>query len=89
MVLLSNCSSIRPTDEEYVELPGTGETAVYVPKSQADAMTGGRLLRLKKFFKEQTLLNQAFIKDTKKTVSKYLEEIDLDLSITTFKRVSL
>ena len=43
LVLLSNCSSIRPVDEEYVELPGTGETAVYVPKSQADAMTGGRL----------------------------------------------
>ena len=43
LLIISSCSAIRPIDEEYVELPGTGDTAVYIPKSQAEAMTGGKL----------------------------------------------
>ncbi len=45
--------------------------------------------RLKKFFKENTLINQAYIKDSKKTVMKYLQDANSDLCITAFKRVSL
>ena len=45
--------------------------------------------RLKKFFKENTLMNQVYIKDSKKTVAQYLKDYDKDLSIVEFKRVSL
>ncbi len=45
--------------------------------------------RLKKFFKENTLINQVYIKDSKKTVAQYLKDYDKDLSIVEFKRVSL
>ena len=45
--------------------------------------------RLNKFFKENTLLNQAFIKDGKKSVAQYLQEHSDDLSVTCFKRVGL
>lgn len=45
--------------------------------------------RLNKFFKENTLLNQAFIKDGKKSVKQYLKEYKEDLSITDFKRIQL
>ena len=45
--------------------------------------------RLNKFFKEHTLLNQAFIKDGKKSVAQYLQEHSNDLSVTCFKRVGL
>jgi len=45
--------------------------------------------KLNKFYKENTLLNQDFIKDTKKTVTQYLKEIDNDLTVTSFKRFSL
>lgn len=45
--------------------------------------------RLNKFFKENTLLNQAFIKDGKKSVKQYLKEHNGELSITDFKRVQL
>ena len=45
--------------------------------------------RLNKFFKENTLLNQAFIKDGKKSVSQYLKEHSDNLSVTCFKRVGL
>jgi len=45
--------------------------------------------RLKKFFKENTLLHQAYIKDSKLTISKYLSSSGHDLSIVDFKRIHL
>ncbi len=45
--------------------------------------------RLKKFFKETTLLNQAFVRDNKKSVRQFLQDVDKDLTVTAFKRVSL
>ncbi len=45
--------------------------------------------KLKKFFKENTLVNQAFIKDNKKTVADYVKSLDPELKVTGFKRVAL
>ncbi len=45
--------------------------------------------KLNKFFKESTLLNQDFIKESKQTVKQYLQETDKDLKVTAFKRYSL
>ena len=45
--------------------------------------------RLKKFFKENTLVNQIYIKDSKLTVGQYLKETDVNLNIVSFERVSL
>ena len=45
--------------------------------------------RLKKFFKENTLINQTFIKDSKKTVMQYLKESNDDWKIVEFNRVNL
>ena len=45
--------------------------------------------KLNKFFKENTLLNQAFVKDRKMTVGEYLKSIDPDLTVTDFKHVAL
>lgn len=45
--------------------------------------------KLNKFFKENTLLNQAFIKDSKKSVQQYLQGFDKDLTVTDFKRLAL
>jgi len=45
--------------------------------------------KLGKFFKENTLVNQEFIKDNKITVGQYLKSIDKDLAITFFKRYTL
>lgn len=45
--------------------------------------------KLNKFFKESTLLNQAFIKDSKQSVSQYLKSVDKDLTVTAFKRLAL
>ena len=45
--------------------------------------------KLNKFFKENTLLNQDFVKESKKSVGQYLKEIDSDLTVTGFKRLAL
>ncbi len=45
--------------------------------------------RLEKFFKENTLLNQEFIKDSKLTVRQYIQNKDKDLKVTGFVRYTL
>jgi len=45
--------------------------------------------KLNKFFKENTLLNQAFIKESKKSVQQYLQSYDKELTVTSFKRLAL
>jgi len=45
--------------------------------------------KLNKFFKDNTLLNQQFVKDNKKTVAEYLKSVDKDLTVTDFKHVKL
>ena len=45
--------------------------------------------KLNKFFKEKTLLNQAFVKDSSLTVAQYLKQQDGDLTVTDFKHIEL
>lgn len=45
--------------------------------------------KLQKFFKEMTLLNQDFVKDSKKTVRQYIADNDKDQTVTGFKRLQL
>jgi elongation factor Ts len=45
--------------------------------------------KLGKFFKENTLLNQDFVKDNKQTIGQYLKSVDKELTVTAFKRFTL
>ena len=45
--------------------------------------------KMKKFFKENTLINQQYIKDSKQTVTDYINSEQQGLDITGFARVSL
>ncbi len=45
--------------------------------------------KLNKFYKENTLVNQAFIKNTKQNVSQYLDSVEKGLTVTSFKRLAL
>jgi len=45
--------------------------------------------KLNAFFKEQTLLAQAFVKDAGISVGDYLKSVGADLKVTEFKRVAL
>ena len=56
------------------------------PEAMLDKIAQGSL---NKFFKENTLLNQAFVKDNKQTVKDYLKSVDAELTVTEFKRFAL
>ncbi|MFT4594975.1 MAG: elongation factor Ts [Psychroserpens sp.] len=56
------------------------------PAEMAEKIAQGRL---GKFFKENTLMEQAFIKDNKQSVANYLKGADPELTVTAFKRFSL
>lgn len=56
------------------------------PAEMAQKIAEGRL---GKFFKENTLLSQAFISDNKLTVEQFLKQQDKELTATGFKRIAL
>jgi len=56
------------------------------PENIVDRIAEGMV---KKFLKENTLMNQEFTKDNKKTVAQYIKEADKDLTVTGFKRFAV
>jgi len=56
------------------------------PENIVDRIAEGMV---KKFLKENTLLNQEFTKDSKKTVGQYLLEADKELKVTGFVRFTV
>lgn len=60
--------------------------AANLPQAMIDNIANGRL---NKFFKENCLMEQEFIKDGNLTIGKYLEESAKGLAVVAFKRVNL
>lgn len=56
------------------------------PEDMLDKIAQGRL---GKFFKENTLVDQAFIKDNKLSVAQYLNGVQKGLEVVAFERISL
>ncbi len=56
------------------------------PAEMAEKIADGKM---NKFFKDNTLMAQAFVKDNSKSVADYLKSVDADLKVTDFKRVAL
>ena len=68
------------------------EKAIAVEQVMAEGKTGDMaekiaMGKLNKFFKENTLLPQAFVKDNSKTVVDYLKSIEKGLTVVSFKRL--
>lgn len=56
------------------------------PEAMLDNIAKGKLNR---FFKDNTLVNQDYIKDGSMSVSGYVKSVDASLTVTGFKRVAL
>ncbi|MCW3462275.1 translation elongation factor Ts [Chitinophaga nivalis] len=56
------------------------------PAEMAEKIAAGKV---NKFFKESTLLQQAFVKDNNKSVGDFLKSVDADLKVISFKRIAL
>tara|TARA_B110000003_G_scaffold265225_1_gene290865 strand:- start:37844 stop:38665 length:822 start_codon:yes stop_codon:yes gene_type:complete len=71
--------------EKEIEIAKEQLRAEGKPEAMLDNIAKGKI---KRFFKDNTLVNQTFIKDSKQTVSDYVNTIG-DVSVTAFKRVTL
>lgn len=56
------------------------------PEDMLDKIAKGKIQR---YFKDNTLVNQAFIKDGKQSVADYVKSVDSDLKVVAFERVAL
>jgi len=56
------------------------------PANMVDKIAQGKLQR---FYKDNTLVHQAFVKDNSKTVAQYLDSVSKGLAVAEFKRVTI
>lgn len=56
------------------------------PEAMVEKIAAGKL---NKFYKDSTLLNQEFVKDSSKTVAQFLDTVAKGLTVKAFKRVQL
>ena len=76
----------QTTIEKEIEIAKDQLRAVGKPEEMLDNIAKGKI---KRFFKDNTLVNQAFIKDNKQSVAEYVKSVDSDLSVVAFERVAL
>ncbi|MBL7927090.1 MAG: elongation factor Ts [Bacteroidia bacterium] len=74
------------TLEREIEIGKEQARAEGKPENMIEKIAMGKL---NKFYQENTLLNQSYIKEDKLSVRQYLTEIDKNLTVTAFKRVQL
>ena len=72
--------------EKEIEIAKEQLRAEGKPEAMLDNIAKGKL---KKFFKDNTLINQSYIKDNKLSIQNYIESEDKGCTITSFKRVAL
>jgi elongation factor Ts len=94
-------AALNPIAVDAVSVPADvieRERAIVVETMKADPKMAGKPDemvakiaegKLNAFFKEQTLLAQAFVKDGSKSVEDYLKSVDKDLKVASFVRVAL
>ncbi|MBK6544536.1 MAG: translation elongation factor Ts [Saprospiraceae bacterium] len=72
--------------EKEIEIGKEQARAEGKPEAMLEKIALGKL---EKFYKENTLLHQQFVKDGGQTISSYLKSIDKDLTVIGFKHVKL
>ena len=72
--------------EKEIEIAKEQLRAEGKPEAMLDNISKGKIQR---FYKDNTLVNQDYIKDGSMNVSSYVKSVDAGLKVTGFKRVSL
>ena len=72
--------------EKEIEIAKDQLRAEGKPEEMLDKIAQGKL---KRFFKDNTLIQQAFIKDSKLSVSQYLSSFNSEIRISSYSRVSI
>ena len=76
----------QSTIDKEIEIAKDQLRAEGKPEAMLDNIAKGKI---KRFFKDNTLVNQDYIKDSKVSVANYVKSIDAELTVVDFKRVAL
>lgn len=76
----------KTTIEKELDIAKAQILAEGKPENMVEKIAQGKL---QKFFKENTLLAQPFVKDNGKTVAQYLDSVSKGLTVAEFKRVAI
>lgn len=76
----------RTVIEKELEIAKAQILAEGKPENMVEKIAQGKLQR---FFKDNTLLHQPFVKDNSKTVAQYLDSITKGLTVAEFKRIAI
>ena len=85
-IMKGNITEAQAQEIRDLKAKVSAEKAANLPEQMIQNIAQGRLA---KFFKEQTLEDQIFVKDGKATVAEYLKSVDADVKVTAFSRFSL
>lgn len=85
-VAVDETSVDKSVIEKELEIAKAQILAEGKPENMVEKIAQGKL---NKFFKDNTLLPQAFVKDNSKTVAQYLDSVSKGLTVAEFKRVSI
>lgn len=85
-VAVDETSVDKTTIEKELEIAKAQILAEGKPENMVEKIAQGKL---NKFFKDSTLLPQAFVKDNSKSVAQYLDSVSKGLTVAEFKRVSI
>jgi elongation factor Ts len=83
-VAVDETSVDKSVIEKELEIAKAQILAEGKPENMVEKIAQGKL---NKFFKESTLLPQAFVKDNSKTVAQYLDSVSKGLTVAEFRRV--
>ncbi len=85
-VAVDESSVDKSVIEKELEIAKAQILAEGKPENMVEKIAQGKL---NKFFKDNTLLHQAFVKDNSKTVAQYLDSVTKGLTVAEFKRVTI
>lgn len=85
-VAIDESSVDKTIIEKELEIAKAQIIAEGKPANMVDKIAEGKL---KKFYKDNTLVHQPFVKDNSKTVAQYLDGITKGLTVAEFKRVAI
>ena len=72
--------------EKEIEIAKEQLRAEGKPEAMLDNISKGKIQR---FYKDNTLVNQDYIKDGSMSVAAYIKSVDANLTVSGFKRVAL
>ena len=85
-VAVSSAEVPQKTIEQELEIARDKARQAGKPENLLDRIAEGAL---QKYYKENTLLQQEFVKDAKQSIEQYLKSQNKDLTVVSFKRVTL